>query len=239
MANGVHDGHRQRMRERIRKNGIASLEMHEILEYLLYSFIPRKDTNVIAHELLQKFGSLRMIMDSKPERLCEVSGMTWNASLFLTSLSGVFRKYLDEVNGQRRRLKDRSEAKKYMGSSFYGLRDEQICIVAVDVHDQILASDVLAVGTGDEVQLSVRAVVDFALMHKAHGVLLAHNHPGGIVTPSSQDVFLTRKLYDTLNEVGVKLLDHFIFCGENCYSFDEQRVLDKFRGNNNFNERHI
>ena len=92
MANGVHDGHRQRMRERIRKNGVASLEMHEILEYLLYSFIPRKDTNVIAHELLQKFGSLRMIMDSKPERLCEVSGMTWNASLFLTSLSGVFRK---------------------------------------------------------------------------------------------------------------------------------------------------
>ena len=55
-----HDGHRDRMRERIEKSGISSLQNHEILEYLLYAFIPRKNTNDIAHALIDKFGSFEI-----------------------------------------------------------------------------------------------------------------------------------------------------------------------------------
>ncbi len=77
----VHDGHRARMRDKIRKGGLGSFQQHEILEYLLFSFVPRKDTNEIAHALIDKFSSLSGVLNASEEDLEKVSGMTQNAAL--------------------------------------------------------------------------------------------------------------------------------------------------------------
>ena len=89
----MHEGHRDRMRERILLSGIESLQPHEVLEYLLYHAIPRKDTNGIAHELISKFGSFNGVLNADYDALLDVNGMTANAALLLTSLKGVFRMY--------------------------------------------------------------------------------------------------------------------------------------------------
>lgn len=84
----IHENHRQRMRARIAKGGIEKLQDHELLEYLLYPFVPRRDTNPLAHRLIEKFGSLAGVLSADVNVLSEVSGMTFNASLFLTNLMG-------------------------------------------------------------------------------------------------------------------------------------------------------
>ena len=80
----MHEGHRDRMRERILLSGIESLQPHEVLEYLLYHAIPRKDTNGIAHELISKFGSFNGVLNADYNALLDVNGMTANAALLLT-----------------------------------------------------------------------------------------------------------------------------------------------------------
>ncbi|MDE7337508.1 MAG: hypothetical protein K2N32_05265, partial [Clostridia bacterium] len=60
-SDNIHTNHRNRMRQRIAKDGLDSLQDHEVLEYLLYPFIPRKDTNPIAHKLLDAAGSLENV----------------------------------------------------------------------------------------------------------------------------------------------------------------------------------
>ena len=87
MSNNPHEGHRERLREKIRKNGIKDLEPHEVLEYLLFSFVPRRNTNDIAHRLLHKFGSLSAVFDADYNALVEVEGMTQNAALFITQIN--------------------------------------------------------------------------------------------------------------------------------------------------------
>ena len=89
----MHEGHRDRMRERILLSGIESLQPHEVLEYLLYHAIPRKDTNGIAHELISKFGSLNGVLNADYDALLDVNGMTANASLLLTSLKGISARF--------------------------------------------------------------------------------------------------------------------------------------------------
>ena len=64
MKKQVHDGHRERMRDRIRKSGLSTLQEHEMLEYLLYAFVPRKDTNEIAHALIDRFGSFSGVLNA-------------------------------------------------------------------------------------------------------------------------------------------------------------------------------
>lgn len=89
------------MRARIRKSGIATLEEHEILEYLLYAFVPRKDTNEIAHALIDKFGSLAGVLNADEKRLNEIAGMTQNASLFFACLPEILRRYMQDCEGEK------------------------------------------------------------------------------------------------------------------------------------------
>ncbi len=221
------------MRERIRKSGLSSLEEHEILEYLLYAFVPRKDTNEIAHALIDKFGSLAGVLNADEKRLCDVCGMTENASLFLSCLPDVFRAYLDDMDKRKPSLKGRGTARAFMGNRLYGVREEQVLVAGLDAHDNLLDCQKLASGSGDAVELSVRAVVDFALKCRASSVLVAHNHPSGNPAPSSRDVEMTQELYMTLSSVGVTLQDHLIFCASEYYSFDEQGMLDKIKNAKN------
>lgn len=228
---GVHDGHRNRMRNRIRKSGLSSLAEHEILEYLLFAFVPRKDTNEIAHALIGEFGSLSRVLSADEESLRKVPGMTDNASLFLASLPDVFRVYVNGVDGEAERvdMSSRAKARTYLGTILYGLKSEQVCVAGLDAHDKLIKCATLSTGSGNAVALDVRAVMDFALKTGACSIILAHNHPSGNVNPSQADYELTRELFFTLSGVGISVRDHFIFCGSSYYSFDENGLIEKIK----------
>lgn len=231
-TDALHDGHRQRMRDRIERNGLEGLEIHEVVEYLLFSFVPRRDTNAIAHRLINEFGSLSGIMNASVDRIESVKGMTHNAALFLSTLPDVFRKYLVELEAPRQSLAGRGSARAFLGGKLFGVGYEIVYAAAVDAHDQLIDCSRLSTGSGDAVDLSIRKITDYALRHNASGILLAHNHPSGNVQPSHADVELTFQALVTLANVGVKLLDHFIFCGSEYYSFEEKGQLNQLNNVN-------
>ena len=222
-----HDGHRDRMRERILASGISTLQNHEILEFLLYAFIPRKNTNDIAHALIEKFGTLAGVLNADVQSLLEVDGMTKNAAIYLSTLPEVFRVYVKEVNTKKTDLSGRGVVRDFLGAKLYGLPYEQVVAVALDSKDGFIALEKIATGDGASVKFEVREVVDFALKHNAVNVVLAHNHPSGQTSPSQADVDLTAEVAFTLETIGVHLEDHLIFSGENVYSFEASGRLGK------------
>ncbi|MBO4554278.1 MAG: DNA repair protein RadC [Clostridia bacterium] len=222
-----HDGHRDRMRERILTSGISSLQSHEILEYLLYAFIPRKNTNDIAHALIEKFGSLSGVLNADAKALLEVDGMTKNAAIFLATLPEISRAYLKEINTNKMSLSGRGVVREFLGSKLYGLPYEQVVAVALDSKDGFIALEKIAKGDGSSVKIEVREIVDFALKHNAVNIVLAHNHPSGQTSPSQADVDLTAEVAYTLGTIGVNLEDHLIFCGSKFYSFADSGRLSK------------
>lgn len=224
-----HDGHRDRMRERILNSGISSLQNHEVLEYLLFAFIPRKNTNDIAHALINKFGSLSGVLNADADALLEVEGMTKNAAIFLSTLPEIMRAYLKDVDSARLDLSGRGVIRKYLGSELYGHRTEKVVAVALDGKDQLIAQEVLAQGDGASVSVGVRDVVNFAIKHKAVGVVIAHNHPSGDISPSQADIDLTADVFFTLENINVVLEDHLIFSGSKYYSFADAGRLERIR----------
>ena len=86
---GLHDGHRQRMKERFARHGLDSFAEHEVLELLLYYAIPRRDTNELAHTLLDRFGSLERVLLAPREELMKVPGVGEGAALLLTLVPAV------------------------------------------------------------------------------------------------------------------------------------------------------
>lgn len=217
------------MRKRVRENSLESLNEHEILEFLLYPFIPRKDTNPIAHELINKFGSLAAVLDSDANALLQVKGITANAALYLGSLSSLARRYNSSKLGEKPKLETRDQIIQYLKSFMTTLQEERIYAVCVDSSGRLKERCELGKGDSDDCKLRVKELVMLCQNSQTKYVYLAHNHPSGIAKPSVNDIEFTKWAVTALEIMDVLLIDHIIIAKDGYYSFLQDGHLSEFR----------
>ena len=206
---GIHDGHRERLRNKIRKFGFECLEDHEKLEYLLFPFIPRRDTNAIAHELLLTFGSYKKVLDATPELLSSVRGMTENAALFLHLLPEAFSAYLLADKGNDN-LTSPAACASAVIARIGRKKEEHFLIFYLSETGKILKSEVFSRGDRRAVSIERDKLVATAAKCGATYVVMGHNHPNGSLLPSDADIDSTNRIAQALGMVGIKLADHLI-----------------------------
>ena len=206
---GIHEGHRQRKKDLFLKQGLSAFADHEVLELLLFYAIPRRDTNDLAHRLLQEFGSLDRVLHASPGELKKVRGMGENAALLLQLVPAVMRRASAAApSGQILNSVEKSGA--FFLSCLKGKRQEVLMQVCLDAKGKVLSCRQVASGGMDAVSFSVRQIVENALLAGASSVLLGHNHPSGIALPSSEDRAMTLQVQKTLETMGIRLADHLV-----------------------------
>lgn len=102
---------------------------------------------------------------------------------------------------------------------------ERMEIAFLNTQNGLITTKVVSIGTINESLVYPREIIKQVLEHDAHSVFLAHNHPGGSLSPSSADIAVTKKIQAALKTIGANLLDHFIIAGNRYYSFSEQGQL--------------
>lgn len=214
----IHDGHRQRLKDRFRAEGLDNFEEHEVLELLLFYCIPRKDTNPIAHELIRRFGSLSQVLEAQPEDLAEVPGMGDSAATFLSLTTAVGRYYLVNRTMQTEILRTVDECGAYLVPFFYGRRNETVFMLCLDAKCKVLCCKKVGEGSVNSAGVPIRTIVQMALAANATSVVLAHNHPSGIALPSGEDIQATRQVAAALDTVEITLVDHIIVSDEDFVS---------------------
>ena len=215
---GVHDGHRNRLRERFLTEGLDSFEAHNVLELILFYAIPRKDTNELAHRLLKEFGTFAAVMDAPIEALCKVKGISYTTAVLLKTYMPVSRYYIAD-KGNFNMLFDSPEAcGSYFLKYFAGLTEERTVALCMDGRCKFLACLNLAEGDTCSVTLSSRKLLEAVLPTGATCVVLAHNHPSGVAVPSDSDVDSTVNLVDALDSVGINLADHIVVANDDYVS---------------------
>jgi len=223
----IHAGHRERLRARLREEGLASFSEHEVLELLLTYAIPRQDVNPLAHELIARFGRLSHVLEAAESELLAVKGMGANAALLLTMMPQLMRYYQLNAMGERPVILNLADAKSYCAPLFLGAQEEHLYMICLNQQGHVMHLSLLHTGTVDEVTLYPRTVVETALRHNAHSVILAHNHPGGMAQPSQADIDATKGVTAALYLIGIKLVDHLIFAGTSVYSMIRERKLEQ------------
>lgn len=223
-----HDGHRNRMRDRIRRDGLESLRDHEVLEFLLYAVIPRVDTNPIAHELIDEFGSFAGVLEADPERL--EHKLSKNASLFLTSLPQVFSCYERSMLDEKVLLTCFENCKNYFLPRMRGLTVEKVYLACLTSSGKLKHLADFGEGTVGGKLISVGELVDCAMKHKAHSVILVHNHPSGECEASADDEKFTNKVCVAFMTVGIMFRDHIIIADNDAYSFHRNGKLSNKDG---------
>ena len=221
-----HQGHRERMRARFeRDSGMESFAPHEALELLLTYAIPRKDTNPIAHRLIDHFGSLHAVLEAPTDELTAVPEIGQRAAQLITMLLPLFRLYENDRLQKRATLDSYRLVRDYCWSLYHGVTVEKFYLLSLDSQLKLLDVRVIAEGTLDEVPVYPREVVGILLRQKAAGAVISHNHPGQTSAPSQADIELTRRLHRLLGEIGITLHDHVIIGTDGTYSFAQAGML--------------
>ena len=187
--------------------------------------IPRKDTNETAHLLLERFGTLHDVLEADPKVLAETPGIGDNAACLLSLMPPLFSLYEKSLAGARISLDNLQVMKRYCSALFTGKRSEAFWTLSFDSQLQLLGADEIAKGTSNQVSVFPRTVVSALLKRNASGAVICHNHPSGIETPSEDDIELTKKLRQVLQDCGITLHDHILVANGKALSFLENNWL--------------
>lgn len=217
-AGAIHAGHRERMRDRFFREGFEGYQDHEVLEMMLYYGKARGDTNKLAHELMDQFGSLKAVLEASPEMLLNVKGVGESAAAMICMIVQLTRRYEALKRQDVRQITNRKDAESYCRSLVMGHRTERFHVICLSASCTILGQRRISEGSISEVNAYPRLVVETALNYNAHSVILCHNHPGGTETPSAEDISSTIQLQRVLGGIGIVLLDHIIVSDASAYS---------------------
>lgn len=222
-----HDGHRDRMRKRFLEQGLDGFEDYQVLEMMLFYCIPRRDTNELAHDLINTFGTFHAVLDAPVSELCKVKGVSDNTATMLSLAGSMVRYYMvNKVKQDVKILATINECVEFLKPYFTGRRNEVIYILCLDSKCKVLACKMLGEGSVNTAAVPLRRIVDFAMSTNATSVVLAHNHPGGVAIPSSDDVNTTKQLSSVLRSVDILLADHIVFSDEDCVSMAQSGLYD-------------
>lgn len=217
----THKDHRSRVRETFRKTGLDNQPDHNLLEFLLFYSIPRKDTNEIAHRLINTFGSLDGVFNATYERLLEVDGIGESSALLISSIPAICRRYVEAARAKKINLSEPEDARNFILTKYYGCKNEVFYLICLDAMGNLINCCNLAEGNADSVVIDKRAVLETAFRNSADTVILAHNHPGGIAAPSKEDLLMTGEFTSIFKKVGIRLADHIIVGGNDAVSLAE------------------
>lgn len=223
---GIHDGHREKMRQRFLQGGLETFADHEALELLLYYAIPRRDTNPIAHALMERYGSLSAVLSAPMEDLKKVEGIGESAAILLRLAPQIYRKARMADAAQETVLNSAARAGAYLLERFADEKNEVVYQLCLDRKGKLIACKRLGEGSVTNAELSIRSVMENAILTSASAVILSHNHPSGIALPSQDDYAATQRVKDALETIGVELADHIIVADGDFVSMADSGYLE-------------
>lgn len=213
----MHSGHRERMKARLLKSGFESFAEHELLEMLLFYSIPRRNTNDIAHSLIERFGSLRAVMSSDPDELMMTDMIGENSAALIKLAMALSKKCILEDLSPRATFNSVGKTVDFANKIFIGSTVETLYAILLDNSFAMLECCCVSTGTVNEVRPIIRSVVEKSVIKKASSVIFIHNHPNGSSKPSCEDIDMTAIAENALDLVDITLIEHIII-GNDGYS---------------------
>lgn len=221
----LHENHRARMQARVARDGLESLAEHEALEYLLFLAIPRKDTNELAHRLIQQFGDFCKVLEADPAELQRVEGIGPRSAHLIHTVLAFSRYYALKKRKPRMTLSDAQRAIEYVKPLFLGQRNELLYLILLDDRCCPVRDMRIAEGVPNQVRVDSRRLLRDVARTDATCGILAHNHPTGLALPSEADKIATLGIMTALEPLGVSIIDHIIVAGEESCSMRQRGCM--------------
>jgi DNA repair protein RadC len=221
-------GHRERLREKFLRGGLAGFLDYEIIELLLTLGTPRSDCKQPAKDALKKFQSLRGVLEATEDELKKIDGIGPHNVFGLKFIHGVSRRFLKEKMMSRPYCHSSKEVFDYLYHSLRDVKKEKFKVLFLDAKNHILEEKTVFEGTIDSSAVYPREIVKEALRCDASSLVFVHNHPSGDPEPSGSDREITRELVFAASVMQLKVLDHIIIGNNRYFSFADDGLIEEY-----------
>ena len=228
MKECLHKGHRERLRNRVKKESLINFEDYQVLEYILTFVIPQKDTNPLAHRLINTFGSISKVLEANVEELKKVDGIGDVTAMFLNSYLGVMYHYEKDKSTKDIIIDTPKKASAYFNALLKHNKKEEVYLACLDKNFRLVYTTTLKTGDENKVSITPRNILDIVIRHNASNIIICHNHPNGSPNPSSEDIKFTHDLTLSLILGDIKLLDHIVIGKSGYFSFATSGKLSEY-----------
>lgn len=218
-------GHRDRLRTKLIKRGANALEDYELLETLLFAFIPRRDVKPVAKALLTRFGGISAVLAADPQDLIKVSGVGETVAAYIKATQEIGARAAIETIQTRPVISSWSALLAHVRTQLQHEPREQFRVLFLDRKNQLIADELMGQGTVDHAPVYPREIARRALELSASSLILVHNHPSGDPTPSRADIDMTREIMDALGPLEITVHDHLIAARSGVTSFKTQGLI--------------
>lgn len=219
-----HSGHRNRLRKKFIMHGADGLEQHELIELFLFYAFAQRNTNDIAHALIDKFGSISSVFDASLDDLMSIKWVGYNSAILLKLIPEISRIYMVDKHDNRAKIMDTESIRKIAIDNFIGRTEEHMMLILLDIKMKLLFSGIINNGNSNSVDAYAQKIIKLASDYGASKAVLVHNHPSGIALPSRNDLKTTHAIKEILRVVNVKLLDHIIVADNDYVAMSETEL---------------
>lgn len=224
----LHSGHRKRLKEQFSSDSGRSMSDYTFLEHLLFYALPQGDTNPLAHRLLDKFGSLDKVLEATKEELLSVSGVGEHTAAFISTLLPVFSRYLERKSGESFEYTDIEKISDFLRGRYLGADTETALLL--HFNSKGFFTNCVRLGSGDmsHIEIDNREIASSIVRDKAVYSILVHNHPSGIVSPSTEDLRCVEHISSFLKMLSVTLVDNVIVTDSELLFFSQNSRYIKY-----------
>ncbi|MDG6894897.1 hypothetical protein A6A20_04475 [Volucribacter amazonae] len=212
-------------REKLLKLGASALQDYELLAIFLRTGIKNCPVIDLSQQVLQHFGSLRALMNANAEDFCAVKGIGITQFIQLKACTEMTKRYLSQQLFMAHQFHNIEATKLYLQTELEPQEREIFLVLLLDNQHRLIKQETLFLGTINQANVYPREIIKTALAYNAAAIILAHNHPSGVATPSPQDKQMTEQIKQACELMEIRVLDHFIIGKGTYFSFAEQNWL--------------
>ncbi|OBX09820.1 hypothetical protein QV08_00820 [Gallibacterium salpingitidis] len=212
-------------REKLLQQGAAHLTDQELLAIFLRTGFKNCPVMTLANNALSHFGSLRELLTASITQFCEVKGLGITQYIQLQACVEMTKRYLSEELKQQPLFNNIECTKLYLQSELATQQREVFMVLFLDNQHYLIKQEILFQGTINSTQVHPREIIKLSLQYNAAALILAHNHPSGITTPSQQDIQITNNIQQICQLIDVRVLDHLIIGKNQVFSFCEEGLI--------------
>lgn len=219
-----HEGHRERLLATVSKVGLKNLSDYQTLEYILTFIIPRKDTNPLAHRLLDEFGSLSKVLEADYKLTMKIEGLGETTAKKLATFKDIVRAYIDDKCKNQICLENYRDLYNYAKNKFMFDDTEKFCLVGLNANFKVLACKEIDSPKINSVTLPIKTLLEFIYKFSIDKLLVLHNHPNKSAVPSQDDIDGNDKICQICASNLIEFYDHIIFGNKEMYSMQSNSL---------------
>ena len=216
----------ERPREKMLSRGPGALGTSELLAILLRTGTREHNVVDLAHQLLASAdGSLIKLCSTPLDALCRIPGIKRDKAATLLAAFELGRRFLSEASWlPATPITQPEQIYRMMIPRMKGMSHEECWIILLNKAQLPIAKERMTLGGSDTTTIVIKDILKRALEHRAHGLVLIHNHPSGNPYPSANDITYTKALQRAAQAVDLTLYDHIIVADDSYYSFTDDEM---------------